>query len=565
MSFILNPYTGCLDKVNAGTASKTIYVSKEGIDEEADGTAFKPFASIEAANNYAIENLPVWPNKVMIKVAPGIYTEHLTQAHYRVFIMGEIDPTEKDSLITIRNTGADEDHYIFGCYKNIHILGCNIVTTGDDNEPIEGIYGKLQRGSTFSYCHFRNGYFIEQNDSVGTIYQAMHNCYFTNGNAFRLEGSVDAYRSLNFINCTLDGATDMLLGSTCSDDCTNTIKLDNTYINGNVNVKGNWDLLMIDSEMWEAKLTLDTDGYVDIFGSTLYGGIHFYTDPPLTKKLVNCIFKGTPTGEGDITADESIEFIEYSGNHQHNGIDGEVITVSKIKNVGGGQNKYRNIHEALKGSILTDTIINLEGDVEVDSPLIINPNIDVQIDGNKKWKLTSTATSDLVELGANQHLSFVNMKQIKGGKKAIVNGSNATLSLVSCGRYTEPNYVNIEMTAGNIESFVYIVKGTLIGTNAPPITINNAATWLIIDRSFIKGPTGEPAIEWSVDADSKFKTKRSTFVHGSKGTNSPLEFTGSGDITLSMYSCAMNADFPASDFTNNIGNASNVVDPQIDF
>ena len=178
----------------------------------------------------------------------------------------------------------------------------------------------------------------------------------------------------------------MLLDSTCT-STTNTIKFDNCFILAKINIKGNWNTNLLWSEMSDpAKITFDTDGFINLYSTVIDGGIHFYSDTPLSKKCVSCLFQNTPTGEGDMTADESIEFIEYSGNHQHNGIDGEIITVSKIKNVGGGQNMYRTIHEALQGSLLQDTIINLEGDIEIIAPLIINPGIDLQIDGNKKWK-----------------------------------------------------------------------------------------------------------------------------------------------------------------------------------
>ena len=159
------------------------------------------------------------------------------------------------------------------------------------------------------------------------------------------------------------------------------------------------------------------------------------------------------------------------------------------------------------------------------------------------------------------------MKQITGGKKAIVNGNGSTLSFVSCGRYTEPNNVNIEIISGDVASFVYLVKTTIVGIAEPAIKVSDVDSWLIIDRSFIKGASTKPAIEWTVDSDSRFRVKYSTLLHGSGSTNSPLlnSDPGNGDITLSMYNCSMNANFPTADFTNNIGNSNNTVDAQIDY
>ena len=548
-----------------------VYVSKDGNDETGNGSLGNPFLTINHANNYAIENIPVWPNRVVIKIAPGLYTdEHLTQSHYRIHIVGNshnLDHRERDVIIA--NTGVDVDHYPLGMNKYLNLNNITIATMDAiyDNY-VPGIFGTLMNMSQFSDCTFKGGYFIEQEeiDAEGIVMN-FDTCFFS-GDAFKLNNVIRSpSRFIALRNCDISSGI-MTFESTGSNN--RTIKIENTMIDNTLKINGDWDLLMQWSELYsDGKITFDTNGYIDIFSSIIVNGIHFYSDTPLTKKLVNSIFKNTPDGEGDITADEAVEFIEYSGNHQDHGIDGEVITVSKIKNVGGGQNMYRNIHEALKGSILTDTIINLEGDVEIDSPLIINPNIDVQIDGNKKWKLTTTHATTLCELGDNQQVSFVNLKQIIGGKKAIINGDNAQLSLVSCGRHYQPNYINVEIISGNNNSCLYSVKSTIIGTGAPTIKISDIDACIIIDRTFIKGAAGQPAVEWIVDADGKFKAKYSTFLHGDLAGNSPLlnSDPGNGDIMFSIYNCAFNAAYPTSDFTNSINsvNANLTVDSGITF
>lgn len=540
--------------------NKSVYYCDPNGSDDNIGTQANPFRTIGYANDVAISMLnPVvdWDEAVVIHVAPGKYTEHIVNSHRRVFIVGasELDFEHWNKPTIIYNTGADEDHYPINPKEYLNLADLQVETDQD------GIYGELINRGTFSLCKFNNGYFIE-NSAEEWVSSYFNNCLFY-GKAFKLEGVINSGRFIALRNCDMSG-TDALFATTGTGD--KILKLEGGKASCNLAINGIWSLDAYSYESYgSGKTTFNTDGFVSIFSSTVSNGIHFYSDTPETKKVVNCIFKDTPVGEGDITADVAVEFIEYSGNHQHNGIDGEIITVSKIKNVGGGQNKYRDIYEALKGSKLTDTIINLEGDIVVTEPLVVNPNIEVQIDGNKKWKLTTTHATTLLELGLNQKLSFVNMKQIIGGKKAILNGGGSSLSFVSCGRYTEPNYVNIEINDGDVSSFVYVVKTTLIGTGAQPISVNDRDVWLIIDRSFIRGSFGEPAIEWSVDADSRFRCKYSTFIHGSGGTNSPLRNTDSGDITLSMYNCALNAAFPTADFTNNIGNSNNTIDPQIDY
>ena len=546
-----------------------IYVSKNGSDETGNGSFGNPFLTIEYANNYAIANISAWPIRTIIKVAPGLYAgEHITQSHYRVHIIGNsynLDSRERDVIIA--NTGVDAATYPLGVSKYLNLNNITVATMDDIyDDYVSGTFGTLMGMTQFSNCTFKGGYFVEQEASdAENLFMNFDQCFFS-GDAFKLatvERNFSRFIALR--NCDVYSGT-MTFESTGTGN--KTLKIERSMIDNISQINGDWNILMQWSEIYnDGKLTFDTDGYVDVFSSILVNGIHFYSDTPETKKCVNCIFKNTPIGEGDITSDAAIEFIEYSGNHQHNGIDGEVITVSKIKNVGGGQNNYRNIHEALKGSVSTDTIINLEGDVEVSEPLIINPGIEVQIDGNKKWKLTSIHATTLCELGENQQLSFVNMKQILGGKKVILNGNNTALSFVSCGRYTEPNYVNIEINDGDIASFIYIMESSIIGTAAPVVIVSDLNTWFIIDRSFLKGASTEPAIEWMVDSDSRFRAKYSTFIHGSGSTNSPLlnSDPGNGDITFAIYNCGMNASFPSADFTNSINNANITVDPQIDY
>ena len=96
--------TNFVKDINIETADM-VYVAKNGSDSNA-GTIVAPFLTIGAANDYAMDNLPAWPGRIVIQVAPGIYTEHITQAHYRVYIVGNTrTPDEKEKDVTIRNLG----------------------------------------------------------------------------------------------------------------------------------------------------------------------------------------------------------------------------------------------------------------------------------------------------------------------------------------------------------------------------------------------------------------------------------------------------------------------------
>jgi len=540
-----------------------IYVSKDGNDETGNGSFGNPFFTINHANDYAItllNSIVDWNESIIIKVNPGKYEEQIVNSHRRIYIVGDGKDFENwPKPVILYNTGADAAHYPIGCKEYLNLSEIQIeVDSG-------GVFCELVNRGLFSNCVFEGGAFIEQTTPVDlTTYYNF--CLFEGGKGFDLSGTVDADRFIALRKCDFM-STDAKFGSSGTGE--KTIKFDKSMMGtDSTTISGNWSLLFYSSEKYDTtgRLIIDTDGEIDIFASIITYGIHFISDTLLDKKVVNCLFKDTPTGEGDITGDIPVEFIQYSGNHQHNGIDGEVITVSKIKNVGGGQNNYRNIYEALKGSLLQDTIINLEGDVEVSEPLIINQNIDIQIDGNKKWVLNSTHATTLCELGEDQQLSFVNMKSITGGKKLIMNGDNAKLSLVSCGRYTEPNYINIEITAGNTNSFIYLVKTCVIGTSAPAIKDSDVDVEIMMDRSCLMGGLNNAAILYTVAAHDITKIKNSTIMHGGGTATEAIDNTSGTKIdSISVYGTAFNAAIPTAKFANSIVNASNVVDSGIDF
>jgi len=538
-----------------------LYVSKNG-DDSNNGTFSDPFLTIGHANTVAISMLnPVvdCDESVLIRVSPGIYTEHLTESHQRIYIDGGFYDFENWAHGTvIYNTGADAAHYPIDIDCGLNLIGIRVVVDSG------GIYGKLPNKALCSVCGFEGGYFITNNSDTSQLSAYFNQCLF-DGDAFKLEGTSNRKYFIAFRDSDIFGGTETIFSSTGTGE--RQIKLENTKIGHLLTVAGKWSTQMQWGEFYNTgRITFNTDGFIDLFSSIIRNGVHFYKDSPLTKRCVNCLFKDTPTGEGDMTADASIEFIEYTGNHQHNGIDGEIITVSKIKNVGGGQNHYRDIHEALKGSKLTDTIINLEGDVEISEPLVINANISVQIDGNKKWKLTSTHATTLCTLGANQELSFVNMRQVVGGKQVVINGNGASLSVISCGQYTDANEINIVITSGDISSYVYLVKSDVKGTSGPAISDSDTDVWLLIDRSFLKGATNHPAILFTVAAHNRLRLKNSTILHGGGTATVPMENTSGTKISdVSVYGTAMNANFPTSDFSNSISNPSNVVDGGIDF
>ena len=139
----------------ADTDNNVLHVAKNGSDIYGNGSLGNPYLTINKANNYFIANKSAWPIRMVIKVAPGIYNEQIEDAFYRIYIVGPTtNPDDKNRSVTIRNTGADEDHYVISptITTGLNLIGITIETSDAESEPLAGIYGKLLRTSTFSYC-----------------------------------------------------------------------------------------------------------------------------------------------------------------------------------------------------------------------------------------------------------------------------------------------------------------------------------------------------------------------------------------------------------------------------
>ena len=538
-----------------------LWVAKNGSDADGTGSISQPFLTIEYANNYAINLLnPTvdWDEAVVIRVAPGKYEEQITSSHRRIFIRGDSGDFENwPKPVILYNTGADAAHYPIGCKEYLNLSDIQVeVDSG-------GVFGELVNRGLFSLCVFGGGAFIEQTTPVdlATYYNY---CSFHGGKGFDLTGSIDATRFIALRRCDLWG-TDTLFGSSGTGE--KAVKFDKSKLGtDSTTISGGWSIQCYSTEKYDdlSRLIIDTDGFVEFFSSIITVGIHFVSDTALDKRIVSCLFARTPTGEGDVTGDVDVEFIEYTGNHQCNGVDGEVMTTDKLKQLAGGQNYYRNIHEALK-SCNQDSIINLNDDVTITVPIVLPTTHRVQIDGQKKWKLTTSHATTLCTIGNDQHLSFMNMKTIEGGKNLIVAGNSADLTLINCGQYTAACNVNVQIGAGNISSFIYIVKTSIVGTSAPSVYVYGTGIWFVLDRSFLKGASGHPAIQYTADADDRSRFKNSTMVHGSGGVNRAIIGNAAHSVRIRMYGCGMNATFDTNDFVNGITNASNVVDVDIDY
>lgn len=185
-----------------------------------------------------------------------------------------------------------------------------------------------------------------------------------------------------------------------------------------------------------------------------------------------------------------------------------------------------------------------------------NENVDITIIGQTQYSLTFTG--DIVEIGANRKLRFSDMAQLNGDNMEL-NGANAELAFESC------QYITAYATA-TLGAFVIIYKSSIFGsTGNKALNIDNVDTNVVVGYSRVQGSAGNPAVEFSVDADAKFKAKFSSFIHGDMDASAPIVNTAAGKVDISVYLCGLNAAWDADKFTNLIGSAGNVTDVNINF
>lgn len=533
-----------------------VYVAKNGNDSN-PGTSVDPFLTIEAANNYAIANLPLYPSRCIVKVFPGIYEEHITNSFYRVYIVADYGISdEHDKAVIIRNTGADLAHAPIGTIGRLNLVGVSVETSSAPGVYVDGILGELGAGA-FQFCKLKHGHFVE--NTVPT---------YTNFNFCSIDGKTFKFTGVNDINSFIalrecDIAYNALEILSTAPTATRTVKIQNCVSSEEIKIGGNWNLIMHEAEFFSSgKLIFDTEGFIDVYKSVIANGIHFMKDTPESKTFADNYFKLTATGQPDITAEPGVvvTIVDYSGNKQDHGLSSCLQIAGGQREVGGFRNdRYMSLQTAIDSIPNNETgTINVYENLTNLSELNINPGAKITIKGRKNFSLAFTG--DIIELGNNQELNFHEIYSLSGGNME-VNGTSALLSFEGC------LYVSgyITSTSGT-GSMILAYFSSLVGaTGHPVLNINNTDTLHVIGYSRFKGITGQPAIKYSVEADSKLKVKFSTLFHGDGGANSPIEYTGVNKIDLSMYNSALNASLDPSKFTNLIGSPNNTISPEIDF
>lgn len=492
----------------------------------------------------------------MVFIAPGTYTEQI-YSKANITLQGyttEGPPAKKSTVIY--NTGADADHYpLRGGDDDYYVIDDITIETDTG-----GVIGKLGNNK-FSGCVFSKGHFIEATKNADMLL-GIDNCTFLDSMAFDLTGvGSGGLRAMTVIGCFFNDHT-----THCNFNSTHTTTLavvkNCVFHKSYPDIGGNWAFEMSDCHiLGTSRSIISTTNKVTYIKCITSNGLHFTSNPDTIIQL--CTFNddcGYPITGADITAALNVTDVDYVSNVQQNGLAGEIQIRDPIKPVGGDAvNRYITIQDAID-SIVTSGIVELHESFTGLSELIIPNNTKVTMDGRRVYSLGFTG--DIVELGLNEKLILNNISEITG-MNAEINGNGAELHMHACP--CGSNSMQILVTSG-VGAKVHLRNTNILGaTGCSPLQVNSLDPEYLFSYSRLVGAIGQPAIEYTVLASSKMRSRFSTFVHGDGGINAPLTYIGAGKVIFSMYSCGLNAAWNPASFTNAIGSANNTTDPNIDF
>jgi hypothetical protein len=504
-----------------------------------------------------IEAIDSLSNGGVIFLEPGTYTEQI-HSTAPVHIQGHAHegvPAVKSTILY--NTGADSTHWPLGG-DDTDVFTISDVTIKTD---AGGVIGKLS-GSSFTGVVFQNGHFIEATANQAML-MGLADCSFKDSMAFNLTGvGSGGLRAMTIIGCYFgDHTTHWVMNSTHTD--TLVIVKNTIFHKFYPDVGGNWKVEFSDSHGFgTSRSVISTTNKIAYIQCILSNGLHFTSNPADTI-IQLCTFNDscgyTITG-ADITAALDVTGVNYVQNVQQNGLAGEIKILDPIKNVGANAvNRYLSIQDAID-SITTSGIIELYQSFTGLAELTIPNNTKVTIYGKRTYSLAFTA--DIVELGLGEELILNNLSQLTGGNVEI-NGNNAEFHAHACP--CGDNTLQILVTSGT-GSKVHLRNANITGaTGCSPLQVNSVDTTYLISYSRLTGATGQPALEFTVEADDKLRSRFSTYVHGDGGANAPITYTGANKVNVAVYLCGLNAAWNADDFTNTIGSSGIITDPNIDF
>jgi hypothetical protein len=202
----------------------------------------------------------------------------------------------------------------------------------------------------------------------------------------------------------------------------------------------------------------------------------------------------------------------------------------------------------------------LNSDQTITAPLT-PPSYSILIDGNHQFKITRAAGLPLMTLDVNDSVKFVNIDLVGS---IDVTGNGAQLSLADHTFLTGL----VDVQGGDAATLVKLDQCKVTGdaTEKYGIRIADADPTIVVKRSYVKGVAGNEAVYWdSGVTNNNLKLAYSSVIHGSVGANVPFGRNAAQTPACSSHHNSYNADPFAATWTNNIGTAYDVIDPDGDW
>jgi len=538
------------------------YVAKNGSDMNT-GTMEDPFLSIQAGIDYILDLDILDPSTgkfAVLKVSPGTYIEQIHSVQ-GLFIDGQTHnvTTSEAQPVILYNTGVDSDHWPLRGEVGDHFYMGNIHIKTDAGK----IFGPIGN-NRFNSIKFEGGYFIERDEDI-QLYTVYKDCAFIWSKAFELLGVATQGRYMVFEQCWFGWWQTMRFESTHTAGNA-VLDMDGGHLAfTQLMLKGDWYHFAKNVHSFGAyRHEYDTTKGVSYRNVTVSNGLHFFSEP-MHFQMINCGMTDAaemplPADQPDITSDVIISKCTFINCSMYNGLCGCVQIQNPEKNVGGDTtNKYFDLEAAVTSIPASGRgTIHVHEDLEDLPELVLNSKSNVAIEGGKQYEMSFTGK--ICEVGPDQELHFHNIEYMDGGDIE-VNGNDALLCFESCSTAE----CNIVATSG-ADSYIHINKTNILSTSAGPcLEVNNIDTYLMVSYSRLKGGTGQPAINFNVEADHRAKAKFSTFIHGDDGNENPIVRTGTFTVYVAIYNCAGNATLVPTGITNTISSANITYDDHITF
>ena len=509
-------------------AGRTCYVSPSYPNDSVS----RRYSTIQAAIDYAQTQTPTQIAPWLILIEAGVYVEQLT-IYPNIYFKGQ-----DENVVTISNDLNIVD--ITTPYTGFE--GITFVATATDSIFSLNISGGSPQQMLFNNCRFSgNGSDNNVLNLNSGANAAFNNCWFTNPtkNILLLGSDPNNFVVLETCwvigNSMINGGTIISVGTSVFGGTITANEPGSAFIFGAIVTQG------LGGNTGHGIVCNTSSGSVFAFnsfinGSGNVGGTDYYAIylPILNASLQlnNCLLgsdgSGTPYSVfADYPCNYNGRNNDYGAGcnpNMHNG-------GSNVIEVGQGR-EFSTIKDAVASCTYGGRTIKVFQGWYPESN-IVPPAQQIFIDATDVW--ISPGPGNVIFSMENEHSTL----KIRG---ALLNGNislGANYSQVILDGVSMNGMIDI--VSGDGSASVWIKNSTIRGdsTSFYAISIEDDLPYVLVDRSYLQGFNGYPAIFWNDSSNGNVRIKYSTLAHGSWGDNNPFGKTG-GVVSVqyaSHHSC----------------------------